>query len=151
MFVINNFVCVLLMSSVLIVVTSANELPQAHPGLRAVTRVYDECHMAEGGFMSCLKKKAVTFLDRVGKIDSLNVGDGLKVIRSDVSSQNESNGKSLTENELEATLPRGLEARDEMLSNMLLERVARFFSSRTVQLTLPKISPDEIGRGIEEG
>lgn len=128
-------------------ITAADDLQ--HPGMRAFTRVYDECQKSEGGFVLCFKKKAVTFLDRIGRIDSINVSDGLKLTRSEGYPVDVA--RTISETDLEASLPRGLEARDEALTNMLLERVAKFFSGRTVQVQLPKVTPEEIGRGVEEG
>ncbi|XP_050087570.1 uncharacterized protein LOC126572369 [Anopheles aquasalis] len=118
-------------------------------GLRAIIRMYDECSKADSGFSPCLKKRAITFIDRLARVDTLNVGD-VKIVRNERSSGTEQS-KPLTEAELEQTLPRGLEARDEALTNMLLEKVAGIFSSRTIQLTLPKLSSEELGRGLEEG
>ncbi|ETN67394.1 lactoylglutathione lyase [Anopheles darlingi] len=119
-------------------------------GLRAIVRMYDECSKADSGFSPCLKKRAITFIDRLARVDTLNVGD-VKIVRNERSSSGAEPSKPLTEAELEQTLPRGLEARDEALTNMLLEKVAGIFSSRTIQMTLPKLSSEELGRGLEEG
>ncbi|XP_058060393.1 uncharacterized protein LOC131211061 [Anopheles bellator] len=121
-------------------------------GLRAALRVYDECSRADGGFGPCLKKRAITFIDRLSRVDTLSVGD-LRIVRNERSAvaTDPATKPILTEAELEQSLPRGLEARDEALTNMLLEKVAGVFSSRTVQVTLPKLSSEELGRGLEEG
>ncbi|KFB38746.1 AGAP013195-PA-like protein [Anopheles sinensis] len=116
-------------------------------GLRAIVRVYDECSKAETGFSPCLKKRAITFIDRLSRVDALTLGE-MKIVRNERAVEP---SKPLTEAELEQSLPRGLEARDEALTNMLLEKVAGIFSSRTVQVTLPKLSSEELGRGLEEG
>jgi Protein of unknown function (DUF1676) len=116
-------------------------------GTRALLRVYDECNKAEFGLTSCLKKKAITFIDRVGRLDSLTFTEGFKVVKN----PNAVELKSMSENELERTLPRGLEAREEILTGMLVDKVANFVSGRTLQVELPKVSTEEIGRGLEEG
>ena len=116
-------------------------------GTRALLRVYDECNKADHGMTSCLKKKAITFIDRVGRLDSLPVNEGFKIVKN----ENAIDTKVLSENELEKTLPRGLEARDEALTELLLEKVATFVNGRTIQLELPKMSTEELGRGLEEG
>ncbi|XP_058813160.1 uncharacterized protein LOC131677386 [Topomyia yanbarensis] len=118
-------------------------------GLRAIVRVYDECSKAETGFSPCLKKRAITFIDRLSRVESLTLGD-MKVVRNERAATGQ-DLKPLTENELEQSLPRGLEARDEALTNILLEKIAGIFSSRTIQISLPKLSSDELGRGLEEG
>lgn len=120
-------------------------------GYRAVMRVYDECQRADGGFTPCLKKKAITFIDRATKIDSINIDEGLSVVRNGPIDLLDNNQKVLSETELEQTLPRGFEARDEALSNLLIEKIAHFFNGRMIQVNLPKMSSDDIGRGLEEG
>lgn len=119
-------------------------------GLRAILRVYDECQRADGGFSLCIKKKAVTFIDRATKIDAVNIDDGMKIVRNGDGATDDTQ-KALTETELELSLPRGFEARDDALSNILMEKVSHFFNGRMIQISLPKMTPDEIGRGLEEG
>lgn len=119
--------------------------------IRAVIRVYDECQKAETGFSPCIKKKAITFLDRVKFIKTINIGEGVNVVRSEDIDYTKDDKKPLTDAELEQTLPRGLEAREDALTDMLVDKAAQFISGRTIKVTLPKISPDEIGRGLEEG
>lgn len=140
-----RFVCATVVLSA--VVQGATEEYQS-PGLRAIARVYDECSKAENGFTLCLKKRALTFIDRLSRVDSLSLGD-MKIVRNERAAPVE--GKPLTDSELEQSLPRGLEARDEALTTMLLDRIAGVFSSRTVQISLPKLSSEELGRGLEEG
>lgn len=98
--------------------------------------------------MSCLKKKAIAFIDRVNRFDAVNISDGLRITRNNDTPINTS---TLTESDLEQMLPRSAADREETLTNMLIERVAQFFSSRTVQVALPKLSATELGRELEEG
>lgn len=60
---------------------SSNAANHPHGGMRTILRIYDECTRAEGGFVPCLKKKAITFIDRISHIDAITVADGIKVIR----------------------------------------------------------------------
>lgn len=132
---------------VILFVAHTNAEDFYNQGTRALLRVYDECNKAEYGLTSCLKKKAITFIDRVGRLDSLTFTEGFKVVKN----PNAPELKPLSENELERTLPRGLEAREEVLTGMLVDKVANFVSGRTLQVELPKVSTEEIGRGLEEG
>lgn len=116
-------------------------------GTRAMLRVYDECNKAEFGLTACLKKKAITFIDRVARLDSLAVNEGFKIVKN----ENAPELKVTSEHELEKTLPRGLEAREEALTELLVEKVASFVNGRTVQIELPKMSTEDLGRGLEEG
>jgi hypothetical protein len=125
--------------------TSAEDM--YNQGTRALLRVYDECNKAEHGLTACLKKKAISIIDRVGRLDSLTVNEGFKVVKN----ANAVDMKVISENELEQTLPRGLEARDEALTELLVQKVASFVNGRTVQIEMPKLSTEELGRGLEEG
>jgi Protein of unknown function (DUF1676) len=125
--------------------TSAEDM--YNQGTRALLRVYDECTKAEQGLTSCLKKKAISIIDRVGRLDSLTVNEGFKVVKN----ANAVDMKVISENELEQSLPRGLEARDEALTELLIQKVASFVNGRTVQIELPKMSTEDLGRGLEEG
>lgn len=132
---------------VVLFAVSSNAEDVYNQGTRALLRVYDECNKGEFGLTPCLKKKAITFIDRVARLDSLAINEGFKIVKN----QNASEMKVMSENELEKTLPRGLEARDEALTELLLEKVATFVNGRTVQIEMPKMSTDELGRGLEEG
>lgn len=116
-------------------------------GARALLRVYDECSRAEFGVSACLKKKAINIIDRVARMDTFTVNEGFKVVKN----KNAPEQKPISENELEMTLPRGIEARDEALTELLVDRIAKFFNARTVQIEFPKLNNDELARSLEEG
>lgn len=148
--------CIIVLTCASMVIgADEQELPTQQPnnssspiGVRAFMRIYDDCQRADGGFSMCLKKKAVTFIDRVSKIDTINLGDGIKVVglENDVKVP-----KTLSENDLDQMLPRGLEDRDYFLNNMLTEKIASYISGRNIQISLPQITSADIGRGMEEG
>lgn len=126
---------------------SANADDLYNQGARALLRVYDECNRAEFGLSACLKKKAITIIDRVARMDSFAINEGFKVVKN----ENAPEFKAVSENELEQTLPRAIEARDEVLTELLVDRISKFFNARTIQIELPKLSNDELGRSLEEG
>lgn len=130
-------------------VQSITNSPNVSPGLRSMFRIYDECQRTDGGMAMCLKKKAVTFIDRLSKIDVVNIGDDVKVVGVEGAAAKAS--KSINENELDQMLPRSLEDRDYFLTNMLTEKVANYLSGRKIQISLPQLSPTDVGRGLEEG
>lgn len=130
--------------------TSTSNTGGASPGLRSILHIYDECQRTDGGVSMCLKKKAVTFIDRIGKIDVINIGDGIKVVGVDGGSAAKA-PKSMSENELDQMLPRALEDRDYFLNNMLTEKLANYISGRKIQISLPQVTSSDIGRGLEEG
>ncbi|KAH8312160.1 hypothetical protein KR044_009628 [Drosophila immigrans] len=116
-------------------------------GARTLLRVYDECNRAETGFVPCLKKKAISFIDRIAPIDAINVADGIKLMRLESAPR----PPAYSENELESTLARSGTDRDAKLTNMLIERLSYFFNGHSLQVSFPKLTSDEIGRGLEEG
>ncbi|XP_037943419.1 nuclear receptor coactivator 6-like [Teleopsis dalmanni] len=119
-------------------------------GTRTALRIYDECARSEGGFVPCFKKKAISFIDRISHIDAITVADGVKVVRlsrNDITPLH----TAFSENELESNLPRSLEDRDSKLTHMLIERLSNFFNAHSLQVSFPKLTSEEIGRGLEEG
>lgn len=112
-------------------------------GVRIALRVYDECSNADG-FSPCLKKKAITFLTRLARMDKFSLGEGIAVVRADDAPPVEEN--TITEDQLDKTLPRGVDAKDDALNTILMDKLTSFVSSRTLQVTLPKLD-----LGPEEG
>lgn len=127
-----------------VVLVSVNS--QENPGVRGILRVYDECTKADS-FSLCLKKKAVTFMDRLARMDKLSILDGVNVVKSGEIPQN----IVLTEEQLENSLPRSLENKEEALDDMLFTKVTSYITSRTLQITLPQLDSQELGRAINEG
>ncbi|KAF7274114.1 hypothetical protein GWI33_013205 [Rhynchophorus ferrugineus] len=104
-------------------------------GFRAMLKVYDECSKSD--FSTCLKKKAITFLDRLGRMERLALVDGITLIKSpDV----EPVTPVVTENEIDQNLPRTLEGKDEFLNKLLLEKAGNLLGSRTIEISVPKVS-----------
>ncbi|GFG31929.1 hypothetical protein Cfor_08085, partial [Coptotermes formosanus] len=129
-------------------------------GLRFFLRLYDDCNR-KNGLSPCLKMKAITFFDRAMRTPEIPLTDTLVLVQNAATSEETSVsvdkqqtpvGRSLTEAELEATLPNGnYEERDMQLNQLLLDRVARFFNTYKVQFTLPKLETSELKRNLEEG
>lgn len=114
-------------------------------GVRIALKVYDDCAKAEN-FSVCLKKKAVTFLDRLGRAENFSVVDGVTVKRA---ANAPVDGPAVTEDKLDETLPRSEDAKENALDSMLVDKVSNFIGSRTVEVSLPKILPEDLG--VETG
>ncbi|XP_063541916.1 uncharacterized protein LOC134750627 [Cydia strobilella] len=136
------FAKVVVVAAVLAVARSA---PREDMGLKSMLRIYEECQRTNG-IVPCLKKKAILFFDRVARMEAIPVIDGIEVIKS-----SEPEVAPISEKDIEATLPRNLQDKDETLSEMLWDRIASFANSRTIQLSLPKMTGQELNRGVEEG
>ncbi|XP_017779137.1 PREDICTED: uncharacterized protein LOC108564540 [Nicrophorus vespilloides] len=133
-----RFLCLFVLA--LAMRASADGLENA--GVRIAMRVYDECSKSEG-FSPCLKKKAITFLGRLGRMDKLTLGDGFNVVKAEDAPISEN---LISEEELEKTLPR---ASDSALDSILMDKISNFIGSRTIQITMPKFSASDLS--FEEG
>ena len=130
------------------IVISVRSQDEFGSGTRLLMKLYDDCQ--KKGFVPCLKMKAITFFDRAGRSNELNLGETVTIVRD--TNVPISSAEVLTEKDLEETLPRGSEeARDSRLNAILFNRIADFFNSHKVMFNLPKLNPSEIQEGVEEG
>lgn len=113
-------------------------------GFRYITKVYDDCKNKDG-ILPCLKKKAILFFDRAARMQVIPLVDGVNVVRT-----TSVDTPAINEVDIDAVLPRNLD-KNEALTDMLWDRVAAFANSRTIQLSLPKMSGHELNKGVEEG
>ncbi|XP_075231848.1 uncharacterized protein LOC142330472 [Lycorma delicatula] len=119
--------------------------------LRIAGRLYDDC-TKKGSLLTCFKMKAITILDRAGRSEQITLTDYLALVRDNNSGNRAENGRTLTENDLESILSGGSsEAKENKLTSLLIDRIARFFSTHTIKFSLPKFSSGELQRGMEEG
>lgn len=115
-------------------------------GARLLMKIYDDCQRK--GFVPCLKMKAIGFFDRAARSNEIQVGDMLTIVRSADAAQPPA---PVNEAELENQLPRAEEARDSRLNSILFNRVADFFNNHRVSIGLPKMNPEELENGVQEG
>lgn len=113
-------------------------------GYRSIYRIYEECQLRGGGVSPCLKKKAIAFFERIGRIDNLPISDNLELIRV----PNAVN--TTTSHDLE-NLGRAGASRDDVLNDILLDRIANLMNGFNVQISLPKTKTGDLKRSIEEG
>lgn len=116
--------------------------------LRQMYQIYKEC--ADEDLSSCLKVRLLSVIDRVSRSVQLNVADGVTFVQDDpISSVAEEEApKSLQE--IEASLPRSLEDKEDALNTMIFDKVVKFFQSHTLKLKLPNV--EELQRSlVEEG
>lgn len=115
--------------------------------LRQMYQIYKEC--ADEDLSSCLKVRLLSVIDRVSRSVQLNVADGVTFVQDDPISTNVAEEpKSLQE--IEASLPRSLEDKEDALNTMIFDKVVKFFQSHTLKLKLPNV--EELQRSlVEEG
>ncbi|XP_017752349.1 PREDICTED: uncharacterized protein LOC108545313 [Eufriesea mexicana] len=114
-------------------------------GFRAMYRVYEDCQHRNIAISPCLKKKAIGFFERLGRMRTLPLSDNLELVRT----TDEMSKSSVSE--LETTLGRTTSSKDEILNEILFDRVASLLNSFNIQIRLPRTSPGELKRGMEEG
>ncbi|XP_067007006.1 uncharacterized protein Osi9 [Anabrus simplex] len=101
----------------------------------------------------CLKVRALTAVDRALRRNSISIMDGVSLVKSDEAAEESSrvlNGRAVTEAELDATLPGDAEEKDAQVENLLVDRIARFFESFTVQLKMPDSAISEVRKTLDE-
>ncbi|KOC70940.1 hypothetical protein WH47_04926 [Habropoda laboriosa] len=114
-------------------------------GFRAMYRVYEDCQHRNIAISPCLKKKAIAFFERLGRMRLLPLSDSFELVRT-----SDEMPKS-SASELEASLGRTVSSKDEILNEILFDRVASLLNSFNIQIRLPRTSPGELKRGMEEG
>lgn len=114
-------------------------------GYRMAYRVYEECQQQGIGVSPCLKKKAITFFDRVARINNIPISDNMELIKNE-----KNDTPTYSDHELE-NLGRAGSSRDETLSNILFDKVTSLVNGFDVRISLPKMASNDLKRSIEEG
>ncbi|XP_011880701.1 PREDICTED: uncharacterized protein LOC105569120 [Vollenhovia emeryi] len=112
--------------------------------LRSVYQVYKECTGTE--VSPCLKLKLLSAIDRVSRSVQLNLADGVTLVQDESAANESEPEKSLQE--IEASLPRALDDKEDALNGMIFDKVAKFFQSHTLKLKLPNV--EELQRSLTE-
>lgn len=100
----------------------------------------------------CLKMRALTYVDKaLRRPDTIELTEGVALVRTSDAASREYSGRAISEAELDATLPKDAEAKDTTVENMLVDRVARFFESHTLQLKVPDSTVSEVRKSLDEG
>lgn len=120
-------------------------------GLEKVYKVMEEC--SEKNLATCLKMRALHYVDRaLRKSDNIEVFDGISLVKSEpVESSRGLSGRSLSESELDDSMVKDEDEKDTQVENLLLDRVARFLESHTLQLKVPESSISGMRRSLDEG
>lgn len=124
--------------------TLADDTTFEDSSTRIALKLFHEC-AKDDGLSVCLKKKAVTLLDRLGRADNLTLTDGITLyqVGKDLKKEPE-----VTEQQLEQILPRSIDDKEDALTNMIFEKFFDFIGSRTVEIALPKVTAEDfIGEG----
>lgn len=120
-------------------------------GLDRVFRAVKDC--SEKNVFTCLKMRALQYVDHaLRKPENIEVADGVVLVKSEpVESSRGLNGRSLSESELDESPVSNEVEKDAQVENLLLDRVARFLESHTLQLKVPESSISDMRRSLDEG
>lgn len=102
---------------------------------RYMYKVYQEC--AATDLSSCLKLKLVAAMDRAAKAyPTLTLFDGVTFVKE---GDSEPQASSTSEADLEASLPRSLDEKDQALNSLIADKVSNFFQSHTLQVSASSV------------
>lgn len=89
-----------------------------------------------------MQERALHYVDGVD--GDVEIADGIKLVETE---KPESNGRSLND----VQLPADAEEREAEIDSLLVDRVARFLGSHTLQFKVTKDSINDMQRSLEEG
>jgi len=87
---------------------------------------------------------------QVRRPGDIPLADGVALVQSGEASGREPSGRALSEDELDNSLPQDASERDAQVETLLVDRVARFLESRTLQLKVPDSAISDIRRSLDE-
>lgn len=98
--------------------------------IRYMFKVYQEC--AATDLASCLKLKLVAAIDRAARsYPTFTLFDGVSFVRQGEVPQE---APTKSEAEIEASLPRSLDEKDQALNTLIADKVSSFFDTHTLQV-----------------
>lgn len=105
--------------------------------MKYVYNLYQGC--ASQDLLVCLKVKMLTTMDRVSRsVQDIAVSDNLKIVteRKDVEEIAAEQPVALTEEAVEQSLPRSLQAQDQVLNSMLLKKFMSMINKYSFQVSV---------------
>ncbi|ALC46829.1 Osi8 [Drosophila busckii] len=119
--------------------------PSLWKDLSLVYRIYQQC---TGENMSvCLKVKLLTGLEKAFRSSrSLSLLEGIQFVSSGDEAQKRSQLPPINEQDIEAVLPRSVDAKEQVLNSMILKRVSSFLQDHTLQVSQANIINSVEGR-----
>jgi hypothetical protein len=112
-------------------------------------KLLDDC--ADKDFFSCMGVKLVTAMDRAEKLSDIQVVDGVSLVKTQDADGAISGRALLTEEEVHNSLEHDPSQKTSRLLEYIVEVASRFFKNHVIQFKLPKFSPDDVQRALQEG
>lgn len=118
-------------------------------GLEAAYKFVQGC--GDRDMALCLKMRALTLVDKaLRRPEDIPLFEGVSLVRTE-GSERVLAGRALSEDELENSLPKDAQDKDAQVESLLVDRVARFLQTHTLQLKVPESSIEEVKRSLDEG
>lgn len=101
--------------------------------IKYLYKTYQDCSASD--LSTCLKLKLFTVIDRVARSNSdFKVYEGVTFVKDGEEETDDSVPKS--EFEIEASLPRSLEDKDQTLNSLIMDKIMSYFGSHTLKVKL---------------
>lgn len=94
-------------------------------------KTYQDCSASD--LSTCLKLKLFTIIDRVARsTNDFKVYEGVTFVKDGEESDEAAPAK--TESEIEASLPRSLEDKEQTLNTLIMDKIMSYFGSHTLKV-----------------
>lgn len=98
--------------------------------IKYLYKTYQDCSASD--LSTCLKLKLYTIIDRVARSNSdFKVYDGVTFVKDGEEQADEAAPK--TEDEIEASLPRSLDDKEQTLNTLIMDKIMSYFGSHTLK------------------
>ncbi|XP_055381734.1 uncharacterized protein LOC129612222 [Condylostylus longicornis] len=136
---IKNLFYIYIVTTMITVIVGSEQQETTDSILNSAISLISTC--AKQPLVLCLKERALHYFD--SENGDVKLSDGIQLIKTDDIPV----GRSLNE----INLPDEPEARENEVDSLLVERIARFFGTHTLQFKVPRESIEDMQRSLEEG
>jgi len=100
--------------------------------IKYLYKTYQDCSSSD--LSTCLKLKLFTVIDRIARSNSeFKIYEGVTFVRD--GNQVDETAPPKTEDEIEASLPRSAEDKEQKLNSLILDEIMSYFGSHTLKVT----------------
>lgn len=100
--------------------------------IKYLYKTYQDC--SDSDLSTCLKLKLFTIIDRVARSNSdFKVYDGVTFVKDEEEQVDESTPPK-SESEIEASLPRSLDDKEQTLNTLIMDKIMSYFGSHTLKV-----------------
>ena len=108
-----------------------------HFGLLPLRKLYQKCIVKDTTLEECISVQTVLLLDQVVHKNVVPVYQGIQMVAKNTSFGRSLSMDILTEEKLEASLPRSFDARQTVLDRLMIDKFISFINTHTMNIDLP--------------